>query len=128
MTHGQGKPMALFTWPKTKGVNFRAATKVNGQCLHATRRAHFGAQAVKEKLYYVHCLDRLASHLAEFVQLMKECNPMLVEFRLLQPWPQIFVSTESIDLIIPRVRPPSQRSVSNRWIPSKNSPDPAMFR
>ena len=24
VTHGQGKPMALLTWQKTKGVNFRA--------------------------------------------------------------------------------------------------------
>ena len=30
-------------------------------------------------------LDRLPSHLAEIVKLIKECNPMLVEFRLLQP-------------------------------------------
>ena len=87
-----------------------------------TRRIHFGHRRWKEKL------DQRSSHLAENVKLFKACSPLLVKFRLLQPWPQTFVSTESIDLVIPRVRPPSQRSVSNRWIPSKNSSDPAMFR
>lgn len=28
VTHGQGKPMALLTWHKTKGVNLR--TPLNG--------------------------------------------------------------------------------------------------
>ena len=38
----------------------------------------------KNYIMYI-ALARLPSHLAEIVKLIKECNPMLVEFRLLQP-------------------------------------------
>ena len=100
----------------------------NGQCLHATGRAHFGHRRWKKNYIMYIVLDKLASHRAEIIKLIKGCNPLLMELRLLQPWFQTSVSTESIDLIIPRVRPPSRRSVSNRWTPSKNFSDPAMFR
>ena len=38
----------------------------------------------KNYIMYI-VLDRLPSHLAEIVKRTKECNPMLVEFRLFQP-------------------------------------------
>ena len=38
----------------------------------------------KNYIMYI-VLDRLSSPLAEIVRLIKNCNPMLVEFRLLQP-------------------------------------------
>ena len=38
----------------------------------------------KNYIMYI-VLDRLPSHLAEIVKFIEECNPMLVEFRLLQP-------------------------------------------
>ena len=38
----------------------------------------------KNYIMYI-VLDRLPSRLAEILKLIKECNPMLVEFRLLQP-------------------------------------------
>ena len=62
----------------------------------------------KNYIMYI-VLDRLASHLAEIVKLIKECNSMLVEFRLRQPWPQTFVSTESIVLV-------SNREIGKRGI------------
>ena len=42
--------------------------------------------------------------------------------------PNLCIDTHSLDLIVPGVRSPSQGSVTDRWIPSKNSSHPAMFR
>ena len=83
----------------------------------------------KKKLDYVHwfCM-RFISHLAKGVKIFKKRSPVMVAFCFFQPWSQTFVSTESLDLIVPGVRSPSQGSVSDRWIPSKNSSHPAMFR
>ena len=52
----------------------------------------------------------------------------MVAFRFLRPGSQTFVSTESLDLMVPGARSPSSGSVSDRWIPSKNSSHPALFR
>ena len=103
----------------------------NGQWSMPARHkaSPFWAQAVKRKLDYVHWLCmRFIAHLAERVGNFKECSPVMVAFRFLQPWPQTFVSTKTLDLIVPGVRPPSQGSVSDRYIPSKNYSHPAIFR
>ena len=60
-----------------------------------------GTGGEKKKLDYVH------SHLAKRVEIFKKCSPVMVAFRLLQPWSQTFVSTESLDLMVPGVRSPS---------------------
>ena len=96
-------------------------TMVNGQCSMPARHkgqwsmparhkaSPFWAQAVKrKKLDYVHwfCMQ-FNSHLAKGAEIFKECSPVMVAFRFLQPWSQTFVSTESLDFIVPGVRPPS---------------------
>ena len=67
---------------------------------------------------------QLISHLAKHVGILKQCNPVMVAFRFLQPWPQTFVSTKSLK----GVWPPSQRSVLDRWIPNKNFSCDANFQ
>ena len=39
---------------------------------------------------------QLISHLAKHVGILKQCNPVMVAFRFLQPWPQTFVSDKKL--------------------------------
>ena len=68
-----------------------------------------------------------AIYLTSGNSILQRCSPVMVAFRF-QPWPQTFVSTKNLDLIVPGKWPPSQGSVSDRWIPRKNSSHSAMFR
>ena len=65
-----------------------SSAKRNGQwSMPARHKANpFLGTGGENKHYIMYIvLDRLPSHQAEIVKLIKECNPMLVEFRLLQP-------------------------------------------
>ena len=103
----------------------------NGQWSMPVRHkaSPFWAQAVKRNMYIGFAWNfKLLSHLAKSVEVFKKCIPVMMVFRFLYPWSQTFVSTKSLELIVPSVRSPSQGSVSDRWIPSKNSSHQAMFR
>ena len=95
----------------------QACTPMTGEMVNACTpqgEPILGTDVVKKNDIIYIVLNKLSSHLAEIVRRKKKENsPLLVEFRFLQPSPQTLVSRESVGLVIPRVLPPSQRSVWN---------------